>query len=77
VGVKVGMGVGDGVEGRIHVGAEMDYWGGGTGVVTELRAGICVGGGVCARWLFKLGCSSWGVVWFPYFDGASLPTMSS
>jgi hypothetical protein len=58
----------------IDVGVGMDQ-GGRDGVVTGLRARICVGAGVCARWsihvgvfmlcfqigVVKLVCSDWGV----------------
>jgi hypothetical protein len=47
---EVGDGIGDGVEDGTDVGEGMDV-AGGDGVVTGMRAGVCVGYEVCAIWV--------------------------
>jgi hypothetical protein len=79
--------MGDGVEDEIDVCDRMDV-AGGAGVVTGMRAGVCVGSGFYAIWgiqvwVLKFGCSSLsvqvGVVCeflVSILDGVSLPTTS-
>jgi hypothetical protein len=70
-----GAGIGDVVEDGIDAGDGIEV----AGVVTGMRAEVCVGSGGCTIWgvqvwAFRSGCCVNS--WFPFIDGVSLPTTS-